>query len=406
MRHPILRSSSLAAACLAFAVAGCGPSSTAAGTSDTASAQDATEDAATATDDAAPADADSAASTTDAAQEGSDSATAEVAPADTGPTAGASVTVTAFDKVPLYFTGSDNQRTVDKPASFPATGAYETIILHLSLACPTGGCDPWDRLSSLSIVTAKGEGGAADATIELARFITPYKVGASWDIDVTDLRPLLADDVTLRAFIDTWVGPGSGYGDGWLLSASFEMTGGVPAKLPIAVVPLWAPGGVVYGDPGKPIAKSLVPAAPVLPKASSYAVRALVTGHGQGNAGNCAEFCGKTHTLLVGTTPYTKKVWRTDCKTTAAPGQQGTYQYSRAGWCPGADVLPWVTDVTADVLAGNPPTFAYDVEAYENTCRPDATTCTGCSLGTGCAYDGGSHTEPFFQVSAVVIGYL
>ena len=43
-------------------------------------------------------------------------------------------------------------------------------------------------------------------------------MGASWDLDVTDLRPLLTGDVTMRAFIDTWVGPGSQYGAGWLLT--------------------------------------------------------------------------------------------------------------------------------------------------------------------------------------------
>lgn len=333
-------------------------------------------------------------------------AAVDAAPADTGPVAGTSVTLTPFDKTHFYFTSSDNKRTVDAPVAFPAAGAFEKIILHLTLACPAGGCDPWDRLSSLSVVTATGTNGAPDTTIEVARFVTPYKVGGNWDIDVTDLRPLLTGNVTLRGFIDTWSGGGGANGDGWLLSASFEMTGGVPAKLPIAVVPLWGPSGVVYGDPAKPIAQSLVATTPVLPKASSYAVRTLVTGHGQGNAENCAEFCGKTHTLTVGTAAHSQKVWRTDCKTTAAPGQQGTYAYSRAGWCPGADVLPWVTDITADVAAGSSPVFSYDIEAYENTCRPDSPVCKGCTLGTGCEYDGASHTEPFFQVSAVVVGYL
>ena len=55
------------------------------------------------------------------------------------------------------------------------------------------------------------------------------------------------------------------------------------------------------------------------PRASSYALRTFVTGHGQGNADNCAEFCGKTHTLTAGKTPHAKMIWRTDCATTAAP---------------------------------------------------------------------------------------
>jgi hypothetical protein len=45
----------------------------------------------------------------------------------------------------------------------------------------------------------------------------------------------------------------------------------------------------------------------------------------------------------------------------------------------------------------------YDVETYENTCRPDAATCTGCTLSTGCGYDGGNHAEPGWEQSAVLI---
>jgi len=322
-----------------------------------------------------------------------------------GQVAGVDATVAAFDKTPIYFTGSDNQRTVDAPASFPKDGSYASVVLHLALSCPQGGCDPWDRFGSLGVVTAKGQNGEPDSVIEIARFITPYHVGASWDLDVTDLVPILRGDLTLRAFIDTWVGPGSQYGGGWALSASFEMKGGPPEKEPIAVVPVWSPRNVVYGDPNKPLDVSLPMQAFALPAASSYAVRTFVTGHGQGNASNCAEFCPRTHTLSVAGHAHAEKIWRTDCATTAAPGQQGTYKLSRAGWCPGADVKPWIVDVTADLAADSMASLAYDVEGYENTCRPDAMMCAGCTLGTGCAYDGGAHTEPNYAISTVLIAY-
>src|SRR5258708_16061880 len=58
------------------------------------------------------------------------------------PSPGADTTVTPFAKTPVYFTGSDNKRTVDVPTSFPAMGAYQTIVLHLALDCPTGGGEP------------------------------------------------------------------------------------------------------------------------------------------------------------------------------------------------------------------------------------------------------------------------
>lgn len=388
-------SSILAVFCLVTAVA-CGNSASTTGSG-----------AATATDTTAAADlsaGDDAA--TDAAT--ADIAGTDAATADTGPfgSAGTDTTVGAYDKTPIYFTGADNQRTVDKPASFPATGSYEQILLHLSLSCPKDGCDPYDRLGSLGIVTEKSADGQSDKVIELVRFITPFHVGASWDIDVTDLRPLLVGDVTMRAFIDTWVGPGSQYGGGWLLTAQFEFKGGVPAHKPIAVLPVWTPRGAVFGDPAKPLADSVPTQTVALPAgATSYALRAIVTGHGQGNASNCAEFCPKNHTLTAGGTPHALKLWRADCATSGAPNQQGTYKYARAGWCPGADVLPWTVDVTADLAGQKSAEIGWDVEGWTNTCRPDAQPCTGCTLGTGCGYDGGAHTEPYYQVSALLIAF-
>jgi hypothetical protein len=325
--------------------------------------------------------------------------------APVGPMPGTDATVNAFSKTPVFFTGSDNQRQVDAPVSFPETGAYEKIMLHIALDCPVGGCDVYDRFGSLGVVTTKGQDGGPDTVVEVMRFITPFGVGASWDLDVTDLRPLLTGDLTMRVFIDTWVGPGSQYGSGWLATATFTMTGDVPSPLPIANVPVWEGLYVTYGDPSKPISMSVPPGMVTVPKASSYALRNFITGHGQGNAGNCSEFCPKTHTITVGTKAHTQKIWRTDCATTAAPGQQGTYQYSRAGWCPGADVKPWTFDVTADIGSESAASLSYDVEAYTNTCRPDAMPCTGCTLGTSCAYDGGAHTEPYYELSSLVIAY-
>ena len=47
-------------------------------------------------------------------------------------------------------------------------------------------------------------------------------------------------------------------------------------------------------------------------------------------------------------------------------------------------------------------TIDYDVEEYENTCRPDFAGCTGC-LTSGCDYDGSEHTEPRFHLSGVLV---
>jgi hypothetical protein len=300
-------------------------------------------------------------------------------------------TVVAFDAEHVYF-GDPNRRTVDRAVTFPAAGQkWSRVTLTIGLSCPTGGCDWWDRLGRLSLDTG-------DTELELARFITPYRVAGELAVDVTDLQRLLEGEHTVRVFIDTWVGPGHANGAGWLVDAKFDFEGGVASPEPFAVVPLWAPVGVVYGDPARPSEQSVTVEVPE--GATGARLRALVTGHGQGNAGNCAEFCSRTHAFTVGEAMLDRTVWRDDCPETTVPGQQGTWQYPRAGWCPGAIVHPWIDDVA---IAPGPVTATWDAAPYENTCRPDAETCTGCTLGTGCDYDGGAHTEPRYELSAVLV---
>jgi hypothetical protein len=287
----------------------------------------------------------------------------------------------------------------------------------VTLACPSNGCDPWDRVGSIDRVTLPaGSDGGVETLTELGRFVTPYNIVSgvnsppAWDIDVTELRPLLTGTVTLRAFIDTWVpqGNASAYGGGWVLGATFEMTGGIPAKDPIAVIPIWTwtttgkePTQISYGDPNNPIANSLPTQTLTLPAgATSYGVRSTITGHGQANLDNCAEFCSEDHTWKVGATANTEAMWRTDCGNYPS---SGTYQDSRAGWCPGADVVPWDIDVTSQVGTGKTVPIAYSVSPYANTCN--GTTCTGCASGESCAYDGSDHTPPFYYVQALLIGF-
>ena len=328
-------------------------------------------------------------------------ADASAGDADAAPiaTVGEDLTVVAFAGEHVYF-GDPNRREVDTTVELPAAGAsYERIVLSLTLGCPNGRCDWWDRRGHLSIVEPDAAGEPRE--IELARFVTPYRVGGSWQLDVTELRPLLTGTRTLRVFIDTWVGPGHANGDGWLVDASFAFTGGVPAHESLAVVPLWSPSLHRYGDPAAPIELSAevnVPAG-----ATRALVRSFVTGHGQGNAGNCAEFCAREHAITIAGERAPRTIWRDDCRTTAVPNQAGTWTLSRAGWCPGDLVAPWTVERTLD--AADPSlAIVYDVDpGYDNTCSPDADTCSACVNGVGCDYDGGGHTPPEFDVSSVIV---
>lgn len=303
--------------------------------------------------------------------------------------------VVAFAGEHVYFAGDDNRRTVELEVEFPdAEPVYQSVLLSIALRCPAGGCDWWDRVGWISLMDGERE-------LELARFVTPYRVEASFTIDVTDLVERLRGRQTLRLFIDTWVGPGHDQGAGWLVDASFSYIGGVANPYPYEVIPVWEPAPLVYGDPNQPTAREATVTVP--DGATEVAFRGIITGHGQGSAENCAEFCARDHFLEINGARRTRTVWRDDCVQTAVPDQEGTWTLDRAGWCPGATVRYWFDLVTADAAPGEV-TIGYDVEPYENTCRPDAPTCTGC-LTSGCDYDGGSHTEPQFYLSGMLVLY-
>lgn len=295
-----------------------------------------------------------------------------------------------------HMTGANRQTeaTVELPA-----GQFTQITLHWTLKCPAHGCDPWDRIAELHVVKPGTDGG--EETFEIARLITPYGVGATWDFDVTSLAPVLTGSQKFRLFIDTWV-------DGWMNDISLEYKGGIGDSIPVEVTNLWRNGGAVYGDPARPFsdqfpARSLTRAA-----GETLSARVIVTGHGQGNLNNCAEFCQKTHHLHVGATALDVAPWRSDCGQNPVSNQQGSWRYPRAGWCPGSEVRPIVFDVTESVAVGGTTAASLELEPYENTCRPAAAagmTCPSCAIGSSCDYNSNGHTEPFYDTTVQIIRF-
>ncbi len=322
---------------------------------------------------------------------------AEPGPPDATPAPTQDVTVTAFDLAPVNFNGG-GMREIEGHADFPANGPWQKVTMHLTLTCPSSGCDPWDRIGAIGLM----DGNTA---LEIARFATPYGVGGSWDYDVTDLQPLLTGARTMRAFIDTWVA------SAYLVTVRFDFKAGTPARRPVKVIPMgWKNRDrldrdrVVYGDPNRSIPSQLAPKTITLPASgfSKAEMFVITTGHGQGNADNCAEFCSREHRVILDGTAHGHAIWRNDCAQNPINNQHGTWQYDRAGWCPGSNVRPWIQDL-GTLTPGSTHTFGYDVESYENSCRPNSPVCTGCVFGTPCAYDGGNHTEPTYLISAYLI---
>ncbi len=313
--------------------------------------------------------------------------------------------VEAFKGTYVFFMGMNNQRKVDVEVDFPEKGPWKSVTMKLALTCPQpGGCDFWDRWAYLGV--ANGADPEAPVT-EIMRFATPFRVQATFNADVTALQPLLAGKKRLRIFIDTWVGPGNAQGAGWKVDVSFAFSPGKPARQPIAVIPVWDVSDFEVGEPTKPV-DAAVPARMVNIPAEAGAVelRSFITGHGQGNLQNCAEFCAKNHSFTVGGKTFEKRIWRDDCNRNPVQPQGGTWQYPRAGWCPGALAEPWVVDVSAGAPAGAPVKLTYAPEAWENTCRPTSPVCSGCAFRGGmCPYNDSSHTAPKYVHSALLVVY-
>jgi len=257
---------------------------------------------------------------------------------------------------------------------------YSKILLNVDLDCPSGGCDPWDQAAQIYI-------NKNDETYELARYITPYGVACGdWTFDITDFRSLLTGSVEFISYIQVWGA------SGWLVNAELELVSGTPDYMESKVQKLWNIDRWVYGDVAvnahNPDPISLT----IGSEAEAAKIRMTTTGHGQGNTDNASEFKEVTHQIyLNGEQAFEQHLWKDDCASNACTGQQGTYEYSRAGWCPGQDVQPATFDLDGKFTAGQTVEFDYQLQDYTN------------ALNTG--YNDGSHTEPFYRMFAYLVTY-
>lgn len=284
-------------------------------------------------------------------------------------------------------------RTVVDTFFFPEDiSMYSTIKLRVTLSCPTGGCDPWDRFANVSVFQGS-------EWFEIGRYITPYGKACGWLVDVSDYRMMLTDTVIIKSFIDTWTNPG------WLVKLNFEFTAGIPAYENIQVENLWYTENLVYGDANNP---SVLPVVSKTIDLDALAVKFKMvnTGHGQGNSDNAAEFSQKTHSLYVdGALTNSHLLWRADCASNPCSPQSGTWQYNRAGWCPGADALPVYFDLTSLVSPGQTIDLDYRLQNYVNACSPANPGCVTGSTCADCNYNYNGHTEPHYKISGQLITY-
>ncbi len=303
----------------------------------------------------------------------------------------ADTTVVALDAVHHYFGSMGNNRTVTDTTQFPnSNGVYSEIIMRIDLECPAGGCDPWDRKAK---IMAKHLG----EWFEIGRYVTPYGVGCGWTLDVTDYRSILEGEVVLQSYIDTWVQPG------WLVTIEFEFISGEPQHPYTSIRNIWNYNYVTYGDPTNPVNISSI--TEYIPEDTQEGyLRIITTGHGQGNTDNAAEFSNKRHNIVInGETAYYHNFWRPDCEFNDCSPQNGTWQYDRAGFCPGDKVDPQDFSILDHSPAGDTLRLDYVLEDYFNECSPNNPACVNGVTCSSCNYNNTGHTEPFYLIGSHLI---
>ena len=296
--------------------------------------------------------------------------------------------------------------TVIETFDFPDDVAgFDQVLMHIDLNCPAGmNCDPFDRVAR---ILARKDG----QEYEIGRYVTPFGIGTcGWTIDVSAYRTILTGEVELFSSIETWA-------NGWSLTLDFEFIEGTPEFEYVKIHNLWhgwdsdlqrSYGNFQIGD--------TLWISDNLPErvfdlsgdAEKVMVRAWVTGHGQGNTDNAAEFHNVTHSLKVNGQSFDHQLWKSDCNSNPCSPQNGTWEFARAGWCPGQDVKPKDFDLTGVVSPGTQIEIDYILEPYLNKCSPlypDCNPASDCAFGNQvtCNFDGNLHTEPRYIMAIQLI---
>ena len=259
------------------------------------------------------------------------------------------------------------------------TGAYEKITARLDVSCPPGGCGEWDRIVN---VEAQDETGR---WIEIIRYITPYGTPCDHTLDVTDFASILHGQTAFRITNGT-------FDNGYVFKLDLEYTPGKPVSTYSKVVELWD-GVYPFGDMA-----DLQPTETLfadLPENLTAARLKLVsTGHGWGdnNTSNAAEFFRATHTVAVDDARvFDQDNWE-QCNPNpdGCSPQLGTWQFNRAGWCPGAIARWFDFDMTTYKDQEQVKLNYIFNENYMDLCHPNNPNCV---TNAGCNCDDGFNPE-------------
>lgn len=119
-------------------------------------------------------------------------------------------------------------------------------------------------------------------------------------------------------------------------------------------------------------------------------MRMTISGHGQGNTNNAAEFSQMTHQVQVnGANTFPHNLWKSNCGSNTCTDSSKQWDIITCRLVSGQEVIPIVNNLTGNVTPGSSTTLGYVLQTYTNL------------LNTG--YNGGSHTEPYYRIHAYLV---
>jgi hypothetical protein len=190
---------------------------------------------------------------------------------------------------------------------------------------------------------------------EVGRWITTYHREGRWVHDASPLLPKLAAGGTQRFSFYTQ--------QNYEIFLDLRLSDAGKDLAPAETLSLFTGGGFNEGyNDRDPITLS-IPS-----DAAKVELAYVISGHGQVDPGNCAEFCVTSHHFYVN--GEENEVQLSDagsaqgCMDQVAegtvPNQYGTWWYGRSNWCPGREVQVKTIDITSQVAPGEDNEFVYE----------------------------------------------
>lgn len=272
-------------------------------------------------------------------------------------------------------------RVFNKDVTFPdaaAMAGMDTMEIDVEITCPHRNpfaCSEWDRIALIRLCT---EYDAADietctASTEVVRWITPYwrRGRRHWVMDASPFLALVQEGGAHRFRIE--MGPGWERGTERMATMSVRLSNQDKGLKSRSVERAFGGGGfnADYNSTKEPFA--FTPPA----DATRVEIVTIISGHGQTNGDNCAEWCNHEHYFTVNDSTTQHEVSYVDignpvgCAARAGegavPGQWGNWSQSRAGWCPGLPVETIRFDITSEVTLGAENTLNYQASFNGNT---------------------------------------